>query len=159
MNQEKINKQIFEKLENYEKRLVALEISPSRKQNISVSTEDTTTNSNEELVLSIKNKILDCEENDSIESKILDKSDMEGRILLCFYISYIYFENNWLTTGDVQKITADLGIKLTAGNISNKITGKLKKYLESGTVRKKGQPTPYRFNRNGLKRVKEILGK
>ena len=114
------------------------------------------TNSND-LTLPIVNKVADCDENEKIQSNILDQKNMEAKILLCFFISQKYFNNAWLTTGDVQKITSGLGTKLTAGNISNKITEGTRQYLESGAVRKKGQPTPYRLNRKGAKYFESLL--
>ena len=109
------------------------------------------------LILAMVNKIGDCSEGEEIQNKVLDKTDMEGKILLCFYISHKYFKNAWLTTGEIEKITSGLGTKITAGNASNKITGGLRKYLESGSVRKQGQPTRYRLNRKGVRRFEEII--
>lgn len=110
----------------------------------------------EDTAVKIANKVADCDENQKIQSNVLDKRDMEGKILLCFYISYKYFGNAWLTTGDIEKITTDLGVKIDARNVTNKMK-ELRQFLESGAVRKKGQPTPYRLNRNGMKRFQDIL--
>lgn len=142
-------------LQDHEKRICILE-APIRTQKLK-KTSDAESDSSSDMILSITNKIGECEEDDKIQNEVLDKTDMEGKILLCFYISHKYFKNAWLTTGDIEKITSGLGTKITAGNTSNKITGGLRKYLESGTVRKKGQPTPYRLNRGGAKRFEEII--
>lgn len=109
-----------------------------------------------DLNLSIVNKIGDCDETEVIQKKILDTRGAEGRVLLAFYISYKYFGNEWLSSGDIEKITSDLGVKIDKKNVSNYLAA-LRKYLESGAARKKGQPTPYRMNRNGVKRFEEIL--
>ena len=106
--------------------------------------------------LQIVNKIGDCDEADAIQEKILDKAGVEGRILLPFYVSSKYFKNSWLNSGDVEKITADLGVKINIKNVSNYLIT-YRKYLESGAVRKKGQPTPYRLNRSGIKRFEQII--
>jgi len=111
----------------------------------------------EDIILSIVNKIGDCDESEEIQSKVLDQMNMEGKILLCFFISSKYFKNTWLTTGDIEKITSALGTKVAVGNVSNKIKAGLRQYLESGAVRKRGQPTPYRLNRKGVKRFNEII--
>lgn len=118
------------------------------------------TQSNEEAVtdinLQIVNKIGDCAEADAIREKILDKTGVEGRMLLPFYISSKYFRNSWLNSGNIEKVTSDLGVKINAKNVSNYLV-KYRKYLESGAVRKKGQPTPYRLNRNGIKRFEQLI--
>ncbi|EKD49756.1 MAG: hypothetical protein ACD_63C00056G0002 [uncultured bacterium] len=106
--------------------------------------------------LNIVNKVGDCGETDAIQKEILDKRGAEGRVLLSFYISYKYLKNEWLTSGDVEKITSDLGVKIDKKNASNYLTT-FRKYLESGATRKRGQPTPYRLNRNGAKRFEEII--
>lgn len=109
-----------------------------------------------DLTLQIVNKIGDCDETEAIHKEVLDKRGAEGRILLPFYVSHKYFGNEWLTSGDIEKITSDLGVKINTTNVSNYLTT-FRKYLESGSTRKKGQPTPYRLNRNGAKRFEVII--
>lgn len=149
-------KRIIEQLADHEKRIRVLE-AREQKPKLKKDSDDAKSGISSDLVLDVINKIGEYEEGEEIQNKILDKTDMEGKILLCFYISYKYFKNTWLTTGDIEKITSGLGAKTTAGNVSNKITAGLRKYLESGAVRKKGQPTPYRLNRKGVKRFEEII--
>lgn len=110
----------------------------------------------EELALSITNKILELDDFEKIEKKILDKKNMEAKILLCFYIARKYFSNIWLTSGDIEKITSELGIKLDKRNVSNKLK-EMRSYLENKTSRKKGRVTPSRINRNGIKKFEKIL--
>ena len=151
-------KEVNKILQDHEKRIRTLEARPPlAKKEVDSGTTDN--KESDALILAMVNKIGECNESEEIQSKVLDKADMEGKILLCFYISHKYFKNAWLTTGDIEKITSGLGTKITAGNVSNKITGGLRKYLESGSVRKKGQSTPYRFNRKGAKRFEEILNR
>lgn len=109
-----------------------------------------------DISLQIVNKIGECDESDAIQKHVLDKRSAEGKILLCFYISHKYFENEWLETGHIEKITAELGIKIDRRNATNYLI-EFRKYLESGAARKKGQPTPYRLNRKGVKRFEEII--
>lgn len=152
MDQKEINKM----LKDHERRIHALEIHmlPVKR---GATTEKTGASDSDTLILAIANKISECDESEEIQSKVLDKASMEGKILLCFYISYKYFKNTWLTTGNIEKITSGLGNKIAVGNVSNKIKGELRQYLESGAVRKQGQPTPYRLNRKGVKRFEEII--
>jgi len=171
--QRKINKRTYMKNKNLHEKLEQIKILideclaevGSKNPNISesglvkekktISTQVDTINSGG-LILSIVNKVGNCEESEEIQSKVLDKKSMEAKILLCFYISYKYFKNQWLNSGDIEKITSELGIKITTGNVSNKIKD-LRQYFESGTTRKQGQPTPYRLNRKGSKHFEETL--
>lgn len=111
---------------------------------------------NPDKVLQIVNKVGDCDEATAIEKHVLSTRGSEGRVLLAFYIVHKYFKNAWLTSGDVEKITADLGIKIDKKNVSNYLVT-YRKYLESGAVRRKGQSTPYRMKRAGAKRFEEII--
>ncbi len=157
MDQEKINKQIFARLDNYENRIKSIEAGLPTSKKDENKPKITENDSASNLILAIINKIGECDESDKIQANILDQNKLEGKILLCYYISYKYFKNAWLTTGDVEKITSGLGIKIAIGNISNKITDELRKYLEGETTRKHGAPTPYRLNRKGSQRLEEII--
>jgi hypothetical protein len=113
--------------------------------------------SGQDFIMDIVNKIKNCEKSDKIETQVLDKNDQAGRILLPYYISYKYFFNRCLTTADVEKITGELGVKIKAPNVANKIKKSLLKYLNSDSSRKRGRPTPYKLNRKGAKHFEEIL--
>ena len=145
---------ILERLDNHEKRISSLEHSGQHAEETAIPGEENIDDPN--LVLSIVNKIGDCDETEKIQKRVLDKRSMEARIMLCFYISHKYSNNAWLTTGDIEKITSELGIKIDKRNSTNKMKD-LRQYLESGSARRKGQPTPYRLNRQGVKRFEEIL--
>lgn len=110
----------------------------------------------ENLALAIANKAKDCDEAGTIQEKVLDVRNPAAKVLLCYYISYKYFGNAWLKTGDIEYITSELGVKIAAGNASNYIKD-LRASLESNGVRKRGIPTLYRLNRNGAKRFEQIL--
>ena len=110
----------------------------------------------ENLALAIANKAKDCDETDAIQQKVLDVRNPEGKVLLCYYISYKYFGNAWLKTGDIVHITSELGVKIALGNASNYVKG-LRASLESNGARKQGVSTLYRLNRNGAKRFEQIL--
>lgn len=121
----------------------------------SASSEATTPAS--DLVLQIVNKVGDCDEAEAIQTTVLDVRKPEGKLLLPFYIAHKYFENAWLTSRHIESITSGLGVKIAKNNVSNYLV-EYKKYLESGSVRKKGQATLYRLNRNGVKRFEQIIG-
>lgn len=108
-------------------------------------------------ILAIVNKIKNCDESDQIETEILDKTSLPGRILLPFYICYKYFPQQGLTTGDIEKITSELRIKVQTPNVSKTISDSLHKYLEGNSTRVKGKPVIYKLNRKGAKYFESIL--
>jgi hypothetical protein len=113
---------------------------------------------NGDKIIQIVNKIKNCEEADEIEINILNENGMAGRILLPFYISYKYFSQAVLTTGNVEKITAELGVRIKSPNVANAIKGGLYRYLVSNTTRIKGAKTFYKLNRKGAKYFEVLLG-
>lgn len=123
----------------------------------SVSRVESTTAEDKGKIIKIVNKIKNCTENDKIEKNILDKTSQSGRILLPFYICSKYFSTETLTTGDIEKITTELGVKVKQPNVSKTIKKELHKYLESNKTRVKGVKTPYKLNRKGLKFFDSIL--
>jgi hypothetical protein len=106
-----------------------------------------------EIVNKIKNHTL----SEKIDKNILDKKDMAGKILLPFYICYKFFPNQLLTSGDIEKITDQLGVKIKTPNVSKAITGSLLRYLATDSTRVKGKATPYKLNRKGVKYFESIL--
>jgi len=108
-------------------------------------------------ILSIVNKIKDCDESDKIETEILDKTSLNGRILLPFYICYKYFPQQGLITGDIEKITSELRVKVQTPNVSKTISGSLQKYLEGSSTRVKGKAVIYKLNRKGAKYFESLL--
>lgn len=143
---------ILSQLKNHEARIAALEkLDRLRSKPPDLTGDGTGNNQN----LEIANKINDCDES-AAATKILLSKNMEAKLLLCFFVSHKYLGNRWLTTGDLEEITSEIGGKLDKANVSNKLKS-LRQYLESGASRRRGQPTPYRFNRKGIARFEEIL--
>ena len=154
MEIEKEINQIKKELDNHDKRISELENPPPKKGKEKIPLSEPLS---EDFIMDIVNKIKNCKESDKIESRVLNKSKEEGRILLPYYISYKYFSNRCLTTVDIEKITGELGVKIKESNVANKIKESLVKYLDSASRRKKGKPTFYKLNRKGIKHFEEIL--
>lgn len=108
-------------------------------------------------ILEIVNKIKNSDEADAIETNVLDKSAVAGRILLPFFICSKYFPTQRLTSGDVEKITSELGVKIKTSNVSKAITNSLLKYLDGDSTRKKGKAVSYKLNRKGVKYFESLL--
>jgi len=110
-----------------------------------------------DITLLIVNKIKDCEEFEEIEKEVLDKNSIPNRVLLPFYICYKYFPEQGLTTGNIEKITEELGVRVRTPNVSNAITNSLWKYLAGDSSRKKGKAVVYKLNRKGVNYFESIL--
>jgi len=106
----------------------------------------------------IINKIKDSDEAIKIEKQVLDKPSQVNRILLPLYIVHEYFSNSIsLTSGDINKITTDLGIPISRVNASHTLSGTASRYVIGDKVRKKGKTVRYKLSRRGLLFMKSVL--
>ena len=81
-----------------------------------------------------------------------------NRILLPLYIVHEYYGNSiGLTSGDVSKITTDLGVPVQTPNASRTLSGTASRYVIGDSVRKKGQPVRYKLSRRGVQFIKEVI--
>src|SRR5580704_9536713 len=72
----------------------------------------------------IVNHVKSCEEAELIGKNILDKSDRVPQVLLPLYIVHEHMGNvAGLTSGDVSKVTAELGIRIGVPNASTMLSG------------------------------------
>lgn len=77
--------------------------------------------------------------------------------MLPFYICYKYFPDRGLTTGDIEKITAELRVKVQTPNVSKAISGSLQKYLFGDARRVKGKAIHYRLSRKGAQYFEGLI--
>lgn len=109
-------------------------------------------------VLNIVNTIKECDESDSIEKSILDRSSLVDRIILPLYIADKYLKmGTSLTTGEISKILTELGIPIAIPNVSNTIVGSAKSYAMGDKTRKRGQSVRYRISRKGIAYLESVL--
>ncbi len=100
----------------------------------------------------------DCDEAEAIETQILDRTAQVDRTLLALYIVHEYLDNAFgLTSGEVKKVTTDLGIPISQPNASRTLSGTASKYVIGDKVKVKGQPVRYKLSRRGVKYMKEVL--
>lgn len=106
----------------------------------------------------IVNLIKTVEEAEDIEANILDRSSQVDRTLLPLYIAKEYLDEHLgLTSGDISKITTDLGIPISQPNASRALSGTASRYVIADKVRKKGHPTRYRLSRRGEQYIKSVI--
>jgi len=106
----------------------------------------------------IVNLVKDCDEAEAIEKQILDRTSQVDRTLLALYIVHEYLDNAFgLTSGDVRKITTDLGIPMSQPNASRALSGTASKYVIGDKTKVKGQAVHYKLSRRGAKYMKDLL--
>lgn len=106
-----------------------------------------------DIVDSIKNS----EDHSLLDSNVLKKPSQLPRILMCLY----YVKDNedpYLTTGQIETITDQLGVKIKSQNAANTIKRNLS-YFSADRVRKTGAIVRYKLNRKGIEEFKKILKK
>jgi len=108
-------------------------------------------------ILLIVNKIKDCEESEKIDAQVLNKISLPARVLLPFYICYKYFPEQGLTTGDIEKITSQLRVRVKVPNVSKAVAGSLQKYLAGDSIRGRGKTSRYKLNLKGAKYFESLL--
>ena len=107
-------------------------------------------------IVGIVNHIKDSNDYNKIETNVLDEKQNLPRILMCMYYANEYKEGIHLTTGHVEAITDQMGVKITKSNAGNKIKNN-QKYFNSKNARKKGHIVYYKLSRAGEKKFLEIL--
>ena len=108
-------------------------------------------------ILLIVNKTKECEESEKIYTHVLSKISLPPRVLLPFYICYKYFPEQDLTTGDVEKITDQLRVRVKVPNVSTAVTDSLQKYLAGDSTRGRGKISRYKLNLKGAKYFESLL--
>jgi hypothetical protein len=107
-----------------------------------------------DIIATVKN----CEEADAIEHQVLDRTSQVDRTLLPLYIVHEHFDNAFgLSSGDVSKITTDLGVPVSQSNASTTLSGTASKYVIGDRVRRKGQPVKYKLSRRGVKYIRSVI--
>jgi hypothetical protein len=95
---------------------------------------------------------------DVFAEKILDRSSSVDRILLPLYIVYKHINNSFgLTSGEIGKITKDLGVPISQANVAHAFSGSASRYVIGDQIRKKGIPVRYKLSRKGYLYIKSII--
>jgi len=109
-------------------------------------------------LMTIVNYVRSCDEAEGIETKILDQTDQLARVLLPMYIVYEHMNNAYgLTSGQINKVTVQLGVPVKPPNVSKTLAGSAAKYVIGDSVRKSGQAVKYKLSRRGHAYLKEVI--
>ena len=100
-----------------------------------------------------------CDEAEDIEREILDRASQVDRTLLPLYLVHEHLGNAFgLSSGDVSKITTDLGVPVSQPNASKTLSGTAAKYVIGDKVRKRGQLVRYKLSRRGVQYLQTVIG-
>lgn len=109
-------------------------------------------------ITQIVNLIKECNEAASIEENILDRTSVVNRVLLPLYIVHEYMNNDiWLQSGDISKITKELGVHIFQPNVSRTLTETASRYVTADRTRKGKRVIKYKLNRRGVNYLKGVL--
>jgi hypothetical protein len=102
--------------------------------------------------------VKDCEEAEDIERQILDWTSQVNRTLLPLYIVHEHLDNEFaLSSGDINRITTDLGVPVSQPNASSTLSGTASKYVIGDSVRLKGRAVRYKLSRRGIQYVRSVI--
>ena len=109
-------------------------------------------------ITKIINLTKECDEADSIEENILDRISMVDRVLLPLYIVHEYMNNTVsLKSGDINKITKELGVQISQPNASRTLTQSASRYVTGDRTRKGKRAIKYKLNRRGVNYLKAVI--
>ena len=109
-------------------------------------------------LMAIVNYVKSCDEAENIETKILDQTDQLARVLLPMYMVYEHMNNaHGLTSGQISKVTVQLGVAVKLSNVSTTLSGAASKYVIGNIVRKNGQAVKYKLSRRGHAYLKQVI--
>lgn len=130
---------------------------PARKGSSTEVASNTTAGGEPDLT-EIINLIRNSDDAEKIEANILDRVSQVNKVLLPLYIVHEHLNNAFgLTSGDINKITTNLGIPVHIANISNTLSGTASRYVMPDKVRRKGQPVRYKLSRRGEKYLSSVI--
>jgi hypothetical protein len=102
--------------------------------------------------------VKECPESDAIDARILDRTSQVDRILLPLYIAHEHLGNAFgLTSGEISKVTRELGVPVSLSNTSTALGGIAKAYVIGDKIKKRGVATRYTLSRKGLQYLREVL--
>jgi hypothetical protein len=106
----------------------------------------------------IVNNVKDCDLAEEIEKNILDKNSRVDRVLLPLFVVSKYMGGEPpLTSGDISRITVDLGVPISQPNVSSTLSGTASKYVMGDRTRRKGQAVRYKISRRGAKYMEKVI--
>jgi len=103
-------------------------------------------------------QIKTCDDAENIEKNILDRPSAVNRVLLPLYIVHKHLGNAFgLSSGEIAKITKDLGVPVAMANASRRLSGAAAKFVVGDRMRRRGRAVRYKLSRRGLQHMKTVI--
>ncbi len=107
----------------------------------------------------VVNEIKSSDSAVQIEEKILDQKSQLNRILLPIFIVHEQLGNGFgLTSGEIAKITRELGVPVGQPDVSKILAGDASRFVLGDRTRVKGKAVRYKLSRRGVQHVAALLG-
>jgi len=104
----------------------------------------------------IANNLKQCEKMELFESKILDKPGGVNSVLLPLYFIHLYGNGEpALTSGDIRKVLAKLGIDMSLSGVSHVLSGRGAKYVIGTKSTGASHAVNYKISRLGVKYLED----
>ena len=114
-----------------------------------------TSRPDEELV-GLVHHIQDHKDFDKLDKAILSKPGQLPRILMCLYYGAEHFDDPHFTTGEVEAVTNQFGVRILKANVGKKLK-QHPTYVTMDSIRKQGTIIGYKINRNGSTYFQSLL--
>ncbi len=102
--------------------------------------------------------IKESEEFERYEQHILNRSRQLERVLLALYpLNKIPGGATGLTSGEISRVCAELGVRISQPNASGVLSGIGARYVIGNRTRMKGQPVRYRLTGRGVQYIESVL--
>lgn len=109
-------------------------------------------------LLGLVHHIQAIDESTDLGEKVLSQRAQLPRILMCvYYAAKCYADDPYLTTGEIETVTDQLGVRIDSSNAS-KVLKNYTTYVTADAMRKPGAIVGYKLNRNGISYFENLLG-
>jgi hypothetical protein len=111
-----------------------------------------------DLISLVVNAIKSSEHAELIEQKILDQRNQLNRVLLPLFIVHEELGNKYeLTSGDIAKITRELGVPVGQPDVSKTLAGEASRFVLGDKTRSRGKAVRYKMMRRGVQYLAGVL--
>jgi hypothetical protein len=112
-----------------------------------------------DVIAAVVNQIKSSSSAEAIESKILDQRSQMNRILLPLFIINMEMNDEFgLTSGEIAKVTRQLGVPVGQPDVSKILAKEAARYVLGDSARTPGRPVRYKLSRRGVQYVESLLG-
>lgn len=92
----------------------------------------------------------------AVDRSILSSSSQLARVLMCLFYGKQHFADPYLTTGEIEFVTNQLGVRIRRSNAGTALRNNPRCFT-TDAVRKKGAIVGYKLSRAGGKHFAELL--